>query len=132
MPKATVRANARTAPQSAIPDDYASSEVDELEAQADKVFTRAYSDWLKAKAEVQDQWVEDDEVMAARLDVEQEAERRLMATPAAYPDQVWEKLEAFEAILGDELRSGSRRYSVLMLALGCIKQDIVNLEICDR
>jgi hypothetical protein len=37
------------------------------------------------------------------------AERRLMVTPSAYPDQLWQKLEAFEAILGDEIMSGPRR-----------------------
>jgi len=60
-----------------------------------------------------------------------EAERRLMVTPSAYPDQVWQKLEAFEAILGDELMSGPRRDSVLLLALSSIKQDIVNLDLLE-
>jgi hypothetical protein len=53
-----------------------------------------------------------------------------MVTPSAYPDQVWQKLEAFEAILGDEIMSGPRRDSVILLAVASIKQDIVNLDLC--
>ena len=34
-------------------------------------------------------------------------------------------------ILGDELASGQRRDSVLLLALGSIKQDIVNMELLE-
>ena len=54
-----------------------------------------------------------------------------MVTPAVWPDQLWQKLEAFEAILGDELMAGPRRDSVLRLAMGSIKQDIVNLELLE-
>jgi hypothetical protein len=60
-----------------------------------------------------------------------DAERRLFTTPSAYPDQVWQKLEAFEVILGDEIISGPRRDSVLLLALASIKQDIVNLDLLE-
>jgi hypothetical protein len=54
-----------------------------------------------------------------------------MTTPAAYPDQVWQKLEAFESLLGDEMMSGQRRDSVLILALGSLKQDFRNLELLE-
>ena len=54
-----------------------------------------------------------------------------MVTPSAYQDQLWQKLEAFEAILVDEIMSGPRRDSVLMLAVASIKQDVVNLELLE-
>jgi hypothetical protein len=66
-----------------------------------------------------------------RYNAESDAERRLMTTPAAYPDQLWSKLEAFEIILAHELVSGERRDSVLMFSLASIKQDIHNLGLCN-
>ena len=69
--------------------------------------------------------------MAERSKAESEAELRLMTSPAAYPDQVLAKMEAFEAILSGELRNGERRDSILMLALGSIKQDVLNLDLCE-
>jgi hypothetical protein len=50
---------------------------------------------------------------------------------AAYPDQVWGRVEALEAIISDELRSGERSDSVLMLALGSIKRDVLYLNLCN-
>jgi hypothetical protein len=55
-----------------------------------------------------------------------------MVTPAAYPDQLWQKLEAFESILGDEVMGGPRINSPLMLAVGALKADLLNLELCKR
>jgi hypothetical protein len=40
-------------------------------------------------------------------------------------------LTAFEQILGDELADGLRQDSILLLALGSIKQDIINLDLCN-
>jgi hypothetical protein len=42
---------------------------------------------------------------------------------------LWDKLTAFETILGEELTVGPRKDSILMLGLGSIKQDIINLEL---
>ena len=36
---------------------------------------------------------------------------------------------AFEAILGEEMTIGLRKDSVLLLAVGSLKQDIINLEL---
>jgi hypothetical protein len=58
-----------------------------------------------------------------------EAERRLFTTPATVGDQLWDKLSAFEAILGEEMTIGLRKDSVLLLAVGSLKQDIINLEL---
>ena len=54
-----------------------------------------------------------------------------MVTPSAYPDQFWQKLEAFESILGEEIMMGPRRDSVILLALASIKQDMVNMELLE-
>jgi hypothetical protein len=49
--------------------------------------------------------------------------------PAVFPYHVWQKIEAFEEILSHELIVGQRTDSILMLALGSIKQDCINLEL---
>jgi hypothetical protein len=97
--------------------------------QARQAFTQAHNAWLMAKASLDGHSLEDEE-MDQRLTEDRDAERRLMTTPAAYPDQLWTKLEGFELILGHELTTGLRTNSILMLALGSIKQDIVNMDLC--
>jgi hypothetical protein len=106
----------------------AKAEAPKLEAS--QAFAEAYYAWLAAKAGDENPSVEDEEAerFSFALPV---AERRLMLTPPAYPDQLWQKLEAFESILGDEIMSGPRRDSVIMLALASIKQDIVNLGLLE-
>jgi hypothetical protein len=109
-------------------DEEAKAEAPKLEAS--RAFAQAYHAWLAAKAGIEDPLLEEDE-QPERFRAESEAERRLFTTPSAYPDQVWQKLEAFEALLSDELVSGQRRDSVLILALGSLKQDILNLELLE-
>jgi hypothetical protein len=103
---------------------------EETERGRAEVFHRAYHDWLKAKAGIEDPSMEED-VAAERDRVEVEAERRFISTPAVYAWHVRQKFEAFEEILSKELVAGPRRDSVILLALGSIKQDIVNLELCE-
>jgi hypothetical protein len=98
---------------------------------ASRAFAEAYHAWLAAKAETENPSVEDEEEAERFSLALPAAERRLMVTPSAYPDQLWQKLEAFEAILGDEIMSGPRIDSVIMLAVASIKQDIVNLELLE-
>jgi hypothetical protein len=106
----------------------AKAEVPKLEAS--RAFAQAYHAWLAAKADSENPSVEDEEAerFSAALPA---AERRLMVTPSAYPDQFWQKLEAFQSILGEEIMSGPRRDSVILLALASIKQDIVNMELLE-
>jgi hypothetical protein len=99
-------------------------------ALASRAFAQAFHAWLAAKAGIEDPLIEEDE-QPERFRAQSDAERRLFTTPSAYPDQVSQKLEAFEAILGDEIMSGPRRDSVVMLALARIKQDIVNLDLLE-
>jgi hypothetical protein len=106
----------------------AKAEAPKLEAS--RAFAQAYHAWLVAKADAENPSVEEEEAerFSAALPA---AERRLMVTPSAYPDQFWQKLEAFEAVLGDEIMSGPRRDSVILLALASIKQDMVNMELLE-
>jgi len=69
--------------------------------------------------------------MDARLKAEDEAERRLFITPATRGEELWDKLTAFEQLLGHELTVGLRRNSILMRALGSIKQDVINLDLLE-
>lgn len=98
--------------------------------EASTAFSSAYHAWLAAKTGIEDPSLEEDE-QSERFRAESEAERHLFTMPAAYPDQLWQKLTAFEALLSDELMSGQRNNGVLLLALGSIKQDIVNLDLLE-
>jgi hypothetical protein len=91
-------------------------------------FARAYYAWLAAKAAKEEPEQEDD-VANERGKVLDVAERHFMTTPAVYPDHVWQKIECFEGILSNELTVGQRTESILLLALGAIKQDIINLDL---
>ena len=52
-----------------------------------------------------------------------------MTMPAVYGHQFWTKFQAFEEIFSKELVAGPRTESILILALGAIKQDIINLDL---
>jgi hypothetical protein len=95
--------------------------------QASLDFSQAYFEWLTARAGLQDTNIPEDE-QPARFKAQIDAERRLFSTPATCAEQLWDKLTAFETILGEELTIGLRKESVLLLALGSIKQDIVSLD----
>jgi hypothetical protein len=146
MPNATVGADAPASPKSAADDKYHAlaaqiaaevelkaikervlAEADDYKTRASREFGAAYHAWLAAKAAREEPEAEE-EVMAARYNGEIDAERRLMVTPAAWPDQFWSKLEAFEMILSTELIGGPRQESLLLLATGSLKADILNLN----
>jgi hypothetical protein len=93
-------------------------------------FDRAYYAWLTAKAAIEEPAMDDD-LAPERFKVEAEAERRFMTMPAVYGHQVWTKFQAFEEIFSKELVAGPRTESILFIALGSIKQDIINLDLCE-
>jgi hypothetical protein len=97
-------------------------------SQASRAFASAFHGWLMANAGLEDPDITE-EAQPELWRTQSEVERLLFATPSVYPDQIRQKLEAFEAILSNELTCGPRRDSLLMLALGSIKQDCANLEI---
>jgi hypothetical protein len=108
----------------------AAAKAEEPKLKASEAFVKAHFDWLRAVASIKDPEATDEE-MEERFAAETEAERHLFITAAAYPEQVWQKLEAFEGVLHDELVSGQRNNGVLLLALGSIKQDMLNLELLE-
>jgi hypothetical protein len=91
-------------------------------------FSQTYFEWLTARARLKDTGIPEEE-QPARFKAEIDAERRLFSTPATCAEGLWDKLNAFETILGEELTVGLRNESVLLLAVGSIKQDIINLEL---
>jgi hypothetical protein len=91
-------------------------------------FDRAYHTWLMARAAIEEPSMDED-LAPERFKVEAEAERRFITMPAVFPHHVWTKLEAFEQILSKELVAGPRTDSILLLALGSIKQDCINLDL---
>jgi hypothetical protein len=101
---------------------------DDKRVQACIDFSQTYFEWLAARARLKDTGIPEDE-QPARYKAEIDAERRLFSTPATCAEGLWDKLTAFETILGEELTVGPRKDSILMLGLGSIKQDIINLEL---
>jgi hypothetical protein len=106
------------------------AKAEDSKMRASREFSAAYHGWLKAKAALEDCDGDDGEA-TERYRAESAAERHLMASPAAWPDQVWLKLGAFQVILSEELMNGERRDSVILLSLASIKQDILNLNMCN-
>jgi hypothetical protein len=91
-------------------------------------FENAYYNWLSAKTDKQEPEQEDQQQRDS-CELEALTELAFFTTPAVYPEHVWTKLEAFEQVLSHELTVGQRTDSILLLALGAIKQDIVNLDL---
>jgi hypothetical protein len=91
-------------------------------------FSQTYFEWLTARARLKDTGIPEEE-QPARFKAQMDAERRLFSTPATCGEGLWDKLTAFETILGEELTVGLRNESILLLAVGSIKQDIINLEL---
>jgi hypothetical protein len=123
MPNATVRANARTLPEATEPapihEDFARIEA----------FSRAHVRWLKACARLEIPDSDDDAFVKATSAEERAALRELFLAPAACSETIWAKLAAFEADLIRERIVGEARDSILLLGLGSIKADLMNLGI---
>jgi hypothetical protein len=123
MPNATVRANARTLPE---PTEPPAEHKNYARIQA---FSRAYARWLKVRAQIQDPQSEDEDFIGGLFGEERSALRELFLVPAACSEAVWAKLEAFEADLVRERVGGEAKDFILLLALGSIKSDLINLGI---
>jgi hypothetical protein len=123
MPNATVRAAARTLPEATEPD---AEHEDFARTQA---FSRAYARWLTACAQIEVPDSEDEQFVKRTFTVERSALRELFLVPAACSETVWAKLAAFEADLVKEQVAGPAKDSILLLGLGSIKADLINLGI---
>jgi hypothetical protein len=83
--------------------------------------------WARAHVESPD--TDSEERINSYFAEEHSAQRALFLVPARATEIVWQKLEAFENILARELVVGHSRDCILMLALGSIKTDFINLGI---
>jgi hypothetical protein len=118
----TVRADARPMPEP--PEDEGLI--------AEKAFERAHARWLKARAALDDpDEPGTDESMRRRMEEESAAVRNflLLPVPLNRPDLLWWKLDAFTVELERDPRDGARTDAVTVLALGAIKQDLLNLDL---
>jgi hypothetical protein len=123
MPNATERANARTLPEATEPD---AEHEDFARTQA---FSRAYARWLTACAQIEVPDSDDDQFIKATFAEERSALRELFLAPAACSETIWSKLAAFEVDLAKELIVGLSKDPILLLGLGAIKADLMNLGI---
>jgi hypothetical protein len=109
----------------------ATAKAEEPKLEASQAFAREFHAWLAARAGIEDPSLLEGEEQDERFRANSDAQWRLFTMPSAYPDQFWQKLEAFEVLLGEEMMGGQRRDSILLLALGSIKQDIINLDLLE-
>jgi hypothetical protein len=121
MPNATVRANARTLPEE-------TERLSEASARM-QAFGRAYARWLTACAQLEDLNTQDEDAVDGMFLEERTALRELFLVPASECEAVWAKLAAFEVDLVRERIAGEAKDSILMLGLGSIKADLMNLGI---
>jgi hypothetical protein len=103
----------------------------ELVAPDDRqTFSRTYARWLKARAAIRgDDYPEDEKAAAALFAEERAALRELFSLRARDEEEVWHKIGAFEVDLVDELVLGETMDAAALLALGSIKNDLINLGI---
>jgi hypothetical protein len=94
-----------------------------------QAFGRAYARWLTACAQLEVPDSEDEEFVLGTFLEERAALRELFLAPAACSETIWAKLAAFEADLVKEQVAGPARDSILLLGLGSIKADLMNLGI---
>ena len=128
---ASARLSVATEKRKAEKDKAAAAKAEEPKLEASRAFAQAFHAWLAARAGIEDPSLLEGEEQDERFRANSDAQWRLSTTPSAYPDQFWQKLEAFEVLLGDEMMGGQRRDSILLLALGSIKQDIINLDLLE-
>jgi hypothetical protein len=123
MSERTVRANAP-----ALPDETEPALIHEDSARI-QTFGRAYARWLTACAQLEVPDSEDEGFVLGTFLEERAALRELFLAPAACSETIWAKLAAFEADLIRERIVGEARDSILLLGLGSIKADLMNLGI---
>jgi len=148
MPNATVRAKARTTPKPPTPtEDIVNILKEEIGLAArrrageeaavgddeycahQQAFSRAYARWLRACAQIEDPGTDDEQIIKTFFDEERAAQRAVFLIPAVCREDLWNKLEVFEVDLAREQVVGPHKDSILMLALGSIKADLMNLGV---
>jgi hypothetical protein len=76
-----------------------------------------------------DEFPEDEKAVTALFSADRTALRELFSLPAVCTEDIWLKFEVFEAELIDERVTGEARDSVVLLGLGSLKADLLNLGI---
>jgi hypothetical protein len=96
-----------------------------------RLFDRAYGRWLRARADLDDPNTEDnsDEAVAARQAGCDEAALSLLVTPAITDEDLWRKWEALELFVSQDVILGAATGNRTVMALGCIKADLLRLGI---
>jgi hypothetical protein len=101
----------------------------ELDAKHE-LFGRAYARWLRARAALDDPDADgSEESGAARFKAVDEAARALLVTPALYDDELWRKWEVLEDYVSADAIAGPATDNRAIMALGCIKADLLRLGI---
>jgi hypothetical protein len=121
MSNATARASARALPDETEPLSEASARI--------QAFGRAYARWLTARAQLEDINTEDEDVVDRTFVEKRAALRELFLMPAAESEAIWAKLAAFEVDLVREKIAGPAKDCILLLGLGSIKADLMNIGI---
>ena len=150
MPNATPRANAQAMPKPSTPtediaaimkeeseaiparrdaeDDHKDAVGDDEYCAHQQAFSRAYARWLRACAQIEDPGTDDEQIIKTFFDEERAAQRALFGMPAVCREEFWNKFEVFEVDLAREQVLGPHK-AILMLALGSIKADLMNLGV---
>ena len=93
-------------------------------------FDRLYADWLRTRTvHVDPDLDEGDAAMRKRQNDVDEAGRRLLVFPALYDWMVWEKWEVLDFYLDKDALTGKCLDNRTVVALACIKADIMRLGI---
>ena len=97
-------------------------------------FERLYCQWLRARALHAESGQDEDDVRA-RTQACDEAGRQLLIAPAFLDQMVWQmvwrKWEVLEFFLTEDAIDGHATDNRTVMALGCIKADIISLGIGD-
>jgi hypothetical protein len=94
-------------------------------------FERAYARWLHARGALEDPDAPDgsEEAGEARFNAVDEAARSLLITPAICDDELWHKWEVLEDYVSGDAIAGPATDNRAIMALGCIKADLLRLGI---
>jgi hypothetical protein len=93
-------------------------------------FARAHVRWLRARASLCDPDEDHADGPSRKRQIEvDEAARALLVTPAFRDDMLWRKWEVLEEFVSADATDGGATDNRAVMALGCIKADLIRLGI---
>jgi hypothetical protein len=102
----------------------------ESDAKGHELFGRAYARWLRARAALDDPDADGSEESGeARFNAAEETARALLVTPALYDEELFQKWEVLEKFVSDDALSGPALDNRALMALGCVKADLMRLGV---